>query len=55
LLLATFQIAGGICLGTQHLDRIHDVTLLRQKSIAQFLRPVDLFIHLLQNLRYRGQ
>ena len=55
LLLGRLQIAGSISFGTQRLHGIHDIVLLSQKGITELLRPVELFIHLLQNLRHRGQ
>jgi hypothetical protein len=30
---------------TQPLDRVHDVGLLGEHGIAEFLRPVELFAH----------
>jgi len=40
LLFGRLQLAIGLSLGAQALDRIHHVGLLRQHRIAEFLGPI---------------
>ena len=47
--------AGGPRTSTQPLNRIHYVVRLGKKRIAQFLRPVQSFVHRSQDLRERNQ
>jgi hypothetical protein len=54
-LFCGFQITGFIRLSPKPLNRGKHIFLLRQKGIAQLLRPGQIRIHHLQNLRERSQ
>src|SRR5262245_11277170 len=55
LLLARFEIAGFVCLGTQCLNCVLDVVRLSQKGLTELLGPVELFVHHREDLRDRRQ
>ena len=55
LLLGRHELLSVIGLGTHPLHCIHDVLLLGQERLAEFLRPVELVAHHLQNRRCRDQ
>ena len=55
LFLSCLQCAGGLCLGTEPLNRIHNILFLGQKRIAQFCCPVEFFVEHRENLRDIGE
>ena len=54
-LLARAEVAGRLGAPAQTLHRVHDVGLLREESLAQPLRPVELLVHHGEDLRERRQ
>ena len=55
LLFGRLQLAIGLSLGAQALDRIHHVGLLRQHRIAEFLGPIEIVVHHGEYGRHRYQ
>jgi hypothetical protein len=55
LLLGGFEVPGCIRLLPHFLDFAHHVLLLRQKSLAQFGRPIHMLVHHAEHLRKRNQ
>ena len=55
LLLVALQISRRLCTRPQRLDRLHDLLLVGEESIANLLRPVELVVHHGQHLRECGE
>ena len=55
LLSAGLQRACALSLGPHALDRRHHISLLRQESIAEIRRPLNVFCQLFHDIRKRSQ
>ena len=54
-LLVAVQIAGSVGALAQELHAIHHLAFLREKGLAQALRPIQILVHAVQDFRERHQ
>jgi hypothetical protein len=50
LLLGCLELPGRLCRLTQPLDRLHHVLFLCEHGVTEFLGPIELFTHVVQNI-----